>query len=125
MPSPQDLPPGAVISTEDSCDQRGPGPGGGRIQGRQGQGAPVMVTMRRRADGSGAMEQEIWSPVQLVLESRLNDRLGENYLTSPSPRRRGANGKECQREMETVLCAEKILHADEYAWRVTDANFYE
>jgi len=81
MPSPQDLPPGAVISTEDSVIKGG----GGRIQGRQGQGAPVMVTMRRRADGSGAMEQEIWSPVQLVLESRLNDRLGENYVTSPSP----------------------------------------
>lgn len=86
LPSPQDLPPGAVLSTEDSVIKGGPGPAGGvQMQRRQKQGAPVMVTMRKRADGSGAVEQEIWSPEQLVLESRLSPRLGDNYSTSPSP----------------------------------------
>jgi hypothetical protein len=86
LPSPQDLPAGALVSTEDSVIKAGSGPGpeGAQIHGHQRQGAPVMVTIRKRADGSGAVEQEIWTPRQLVLESRLSPRLGENYTTSPT-----------------------------------------
>jgi hypothetical protein len=86
LPSPQDLPPGAVVSTEDSLIKRGPG--GVMVQGHQRSGGPVMVTMRKRADGSGAVEQEIWSPVEIVLESRLSPRLGET--NTPSPTAEGA-----------------------------------
>jgi hypothetical protein len=87
LPSPRDLPPGAVVSTEDSIikgRQSGPGPGGVMVHGRQRPGGSVMVTMRKRADGSGAVEQEIWSPVELVLESRLSPRLAETNSLAPT-----------------------------------------
>jgi hypothetical protein len=74
------LPPGVAIATEDAAVDIGTnGPGAGTIKLRK-QGAPAIVRMvRKKGDGTGgtAVEEEIWTPVEIVLESRLSDQLSK------------------------------------------------
>jgi hypothetical protein len=110
LPSPQDLPPGAVVSTEDAMingGQSGPDPRGVMVQGRQRPGRPVMVTMRKRADGSGVIEQEIWTPVELVLESRLTPRLGETNALSPTPEGAAQTARQVKGSWKTYYALRK------------------
>jgi hypothetical protein len=110
LPFPQDLPPGAVVRTEDAGFKAAgsdAGPGGFMVQGRQRPGGPVMVTMRKRADGSGAVEQEVWSPVELVLESRLSPRLGETNLASPTAEGAAQTARQVRGSWKTYYALKK------------------
>jgi hypothetical protein len=69
------LPPGAAMATEDAVVVGGTN---GSVKMRK-QGSPAVVrVMRKKGDGpGGAVEEEIWTPVEVVLESRLSDRLSD------------------------------------------------
>jgi hypothetical protein len=69
---------GATIATEDATANIGTnGSGAGAVKMKK-QAAPVIMRMvRKKGDGTGstAVEEEIWTPVEVVLESRLEDQL--------------------------------------------------
>jgi hypothetical protein len=70
------LPPGTTIQTEDAVAVGGTN--GTDDMKMKRQGTAVIVRMvRKQGDGPGntSVEEEIWTPVEVVLEARLSDRL--------------------------------------------------
>ena len=108
----KDLPPGAVVTTEDAVvrsngAREGRPPGATQFSGKGG--APVMITMRRRGDGSGGVEQEAWSPEELVIEERLNPRLGDGFSVSPTIEGASYTAKQVKGSWKTYYALKKSL----------------
>ncbi len=71
-----ELPAGTAVATEDAVALSGTN-GPGEVKMRK-QGAPTVVRLvRKKGDGSGngTVEEELWTPVEVVLESRLSEQL--------------------------------------------------
>lgn len=78
---------GVETATEDTVINNSNTNGTGRsIAGRtrREQGSPIMH-MVRRGSGGGPVEEEMWSPEEVILESRLSPRLGSDFNGEPTP----------------------------------------
>jgi hypothetical protein len=80
------LPPGAVIATEDAAvDISSNGHGAGAVRLRKQESPAIVRVVRKKGDGPGrtSVEEEIWTPVEIVLESRLGEQLS-NFSGAPT-----------------------------------------
>ncbi len=79
------LPPGAVTATEDKVIR---GSGGAGYVGKEGHwaakgAAPMTVRVVRRGKDGAQTEQEVWTPVELLIPTALKSKLGEKEIENP------------------------------------------
>jgi hypothetical protein len=78
---PGGMPPGAMVTATEDAVVMAPGTnqaGGKGVTAHRQSGPAVVRVVRKRADGgTGSVEEEVWSPVEIVLESRLASQLGD------------------------------------------------
>jgi hypothetical protein len=101
------LPPGATLATEDVVAV---GPGSNRVGGVNVQrrtGPAVVRVVRKKGDGGAtSIQEEVWSPVEIVLESRLEPQLGE-FNEAPTPEAAAQAAKKLNGSVKTYYALRK------------------
>ena len=72
------LPAGALVETEDAVAETGTnGASGSAVKMRKQQSPAIMRVVRKKSGGSGgdSIEEEVWTPIEIVLEARLSEQL--------------------------------------------------
>jgi len=70
-------PAGASIETEDAVAESGTNASGGNGEKMRKQALAVVRVVRKKGDGGNSVEEEIWTPIEVVLEARLSERLSD------------------------------------------------
>jgi len=74
----------SMSQTMDVDVQATHGGAGGDVMFKAGGAQPKIRMVTRTRDGSGKMVEEVWSPEHLVLEQRLQSKLGDQAYNDPS-----------------------------------------
>ncbi len=102
------LPPGAVITTDDVVMDNKFSQGRPNARMQQGGSPRVIHVMRRGANGDpGSTEEEIWSAVEIMLESRLTEKLGTDFSGVPSPEAAAEAAKKVNGQVQTYYVMKK------------------
>lgn len=104
------LPPGAVVTTEtEDVVMRGSGDPTGKAQSTLGMQRPTRVVVMRRggAGPDGAVEEEVWTPEEVVMESSLSGRPEVGRNLPPTPVTAGKLAKTVEGDWTTYLALRK------------------
>ncbi|HTL57619.1 MAG TPA: hypothetical protein VL361_18175 [Candidatus Limnocylindrales bacterium] len=86
---PPDFAAGGVVTATDDIEIKNPTPGGPKIKGNRPDAAfhapKAIRVMRKGGDVSGGVEEEVWTPEELVLETGLKTRLGNEQPNDEIP----------------------------------------
>ena len=104
-----------VTATEDEIvEGTGTNQAGTSLKGKRPQTVSVMRMGRKSADG-GKVEEEIWSPEELVMESRLSSRLAEGFSTSPSAEGAAKTAEQARGRWKTYYALRKSVFGMDFA----------
>jgi hypothetical protein len=107
------LPPGASVTATEDVVVKGPGnspPGARGLGSMVRQHGPVRVKIVRGEPG-GAVEEEVWTPEELLLESVLSSRLGSGHGDAATPEAATEIAQELKGRWTTFIAMRKARMA--------------